>query len=160
MTKQAAWKLLEDSIHPLDAHLKEKRFRSRLMLSIRSDDERLNRAFYAAVALCTQLGIDCSASLQAGTHLTSSSPSSETPLIFDTGCGRSISPCIDNFVTELEPVPDHIGVTNFENGVTKPEGQGWVEWNTRDPFGCTSTVCTFAHYIPNAQVQLFFPWQN
>ena len=135
MTKQAAWKLLDDSIHPLETYLKEKRFRSHLLLSIKSDDERLNCAFYAAVALCTQLGADTTQSLQAGTYLTPNAPSSEIPLMFDTGCGHSISPCLDNFVTELEPVPEGVGVTNFKNRTTKPCGQGWVEWNIRDAFG-------------------------
>ena len=104
------------------------------MLSIKSDDKRLNRAFYAAVALCTQLGADTTQSLQAGTYLTPNTPSSQIPLIFDTGCGHSISPCLDDFVTELEPVPEGVGVTDFENRTTKPRGQGWVEWNIRDAF--------------------------
>ena len=81
------------------------------------------------------------------------------PLIFDAGCGHSISRCMDDFVTELEPVPNHVGVTNFENDVTKPQGQGWVEWNMRDALGRTSTIRTLAYYIPNAQVRLFCPCQ-
>ena len=43
--------------------------------------------------------------------------------------------------------------------MTKPQSQGWVEWNTRDAFGHALIVRTLAHCIPNTQVQLFCPWR-
>ena len=159
LTKQAAWSLLEDTFDPLTAFLKEKRLRRSSSINIVSSDRRMQRAFYAAVALCTQLGVDCDSTKLAGAFLTSDSTSCEVPLIFDTGCGHSITPFADDFVSDIEPPPSGVGVTNFENGHTLVEGAGWVEWHVRDAFGRTSIIRTRAYLISSATVRLFSPGQ-
>ena len=155
-TKRAAWRLLEDITDPLEAFRTEKKLRRRSPIQLTSADPCLQNAFYAAVALCTQLGVNQEATQQAGAFL-SQAVYPKVPLIFDTGCGFLITPFAEDFVTPLQPPPPGIGVTNFENGHTLVEGVGWVEWNVKDATGRTSVMRTQAYLISSATVRLFSP---
>ena len=159
LSRQAAWAHMDAFLHPLDWFLNEKTFRQSNVLTISSQDRRLGQAFYAAIALLSQLGVEDNTSKLAGAFLTSESTSSEIPLVFDTGCGFSIAPCRDDFIGEVAPAPQGIGVTDFANGRRSVEGIGTVEWSVRDSLGRTSVIRTQAYYLPSATVRLFCPYQ-
>ena len=73
----------------------------------------------------------------AGTFLASDTDSADIPLVFDTGYAFSISPCLDDFIAELKPLPTGHGVTDFKDTPTLIAGVGWVEWPVRDRLGRT-----------------------
>ena len=60
----------------------------------------------------------------AGTFLASDTDSAKIPLVFDTGCAFSISPCLDDFIAEPEPLTSGHGVTDFKDTPTLTAGVG------------------------------------
>ena len=157
LSRQAAWKLLDSSYDPVEQCRRQIGLLGTNILSLSSQDARLNRAFYAAIALISALGVDDPSSKMGGTFLSSDAPKSDVPLVFDTGCGYSISPCLDDFVTPLEPAPPGLGVSDFADRSCGVKGVGWVEWTIRDSLGRTSVIRTKAYYLPEATVCLFCP---
>ena len=78
-------------------------------------------------------------------------------MVFDTGCAHSITPVLDDFVTELEEHPS-LTISGFTNADSvSPQGAGWVEWPIRDINGTTTVIRTRAYYVPQAGVRLFCP---
>ena len=159
MSKQAAQNVMESLIHPLDWYLQEKKLLLSNVLTIKSDAVRLQQGYYAAIALVSSLGIEGSAPQLAGTFLAQETPSSEIPLIFDTGCGFSITPVLSDFVTDLSPAPEGVRVQDFASGTQGIQGVGWVEWKVRDSLGRASVIRTQCYYVPAATVRLFCPNQ-
>ena len=60
--------------------------------------------------------------------------------MFDTDAAHSITPILDDFVTELEPV-DSVAITTYadEPGIT-PRGVGVVSWTVRDTNGISTVI--------------------
>lgn len=77
------------------------------------------------------------------------------PIVFDTGCSHSVTPFLDDFVSELED-PSTLALTGLTDSV-KVEGEGWVEWPIKDYFGQSAIIRTRAYYIPTASVRLYSP---
>ena len=93
--------------------------------------------------MLTKLGVQTTSQHQfAGTFLASDTESANVPLVFDTGCAFSISPFLDDFMAEPEPLTTGHGVTDFKDNPTLIAGVGWVEWPVRDRLGRTSLLCT------------------
>ena len=71
---------------------------------IDTSEQKLTQALYAATDLMTKLGtLNVANHKLSGTFLSYDSPSSDIPLVFDTGCGFSVTPCIDDFSSPPEP---------------------------------------------------------
>ena len=126
---KAAWHQLSYQIHPLDCY----QFESKLMTSPPvqrvSEENRLTQAFYTATALMTKLGVQNVVDHKlSGTFLTNDSPSSDIPLVFDTGCRFSVTPCIDDFSSPPEPLTTSHSVLDFKDNRTQVASIGWVHW--------------------------------
>ena len=116
ISKQAAQNVMKSLMNPLDWYLQEKKMLLSNVLTIKSDAVRLQKGYYAAIALASTLGLEGATPQLAGTFLSKDSSSSEIPLIFDTGCGFSISPVLDDFVIALGPPPEGVRVEDFASG--------------------------------------------
>ena len=157
MSKQAAQRVLLSLTNPLDWYLQEKRLLTSNLISTASEAARLQQGYYAALALVSNLGFEGARPQNVGAFL--SQDPSGVPLIFDTGCGHSITPILDDFVTALGPPPDGLRVQDFANGTQAILGVGWVEWKIRDSLGRSSIIRTKCYYVPAATVRLFCPGQ-
>ena len=140
MSKQAAQRVLLSLTNPLDWYLQEKRLLTSNLISTASEAARLQQGYYAALALVSSLGFEGAKPQNVGAFL--SQDPSGVPLIFDTGCGHSITPILDDFVTALGPPPDGLRVQDFANGTQAILGVGWVEWKIRDSLGRSSIIRT------------------
>ena len=118
---------------------------------------KLEKAFIAAADLLKELHYERSYSPIAyeGAYLVDDSHRSDVPVVFDTGCSFSVTPFIENFVSELEhtDVSELTGLTD----TAKIHGVGWVEWPIRDVFGQVAVIRTQAYHVPDATIRLNSP---
>ena len=77
------------------------------------------------------------------------------PLVLNTGASIFITPVLSDFIDNLQPLP--VTTVYGINSKTNVTGSGTVEWKVNDINGSLQTICTFALYIPSAQVRLFSP---
>ena len=89
---------------------------------LRSDLRRVRRAHYAAGHYLDTF--DLSALTRVHASLGADQAGGEMLLVFNTGAAHSITPILDDFVTELKPV-DSVAITTYadEPGIT-PHGVG------------------------------------
>ncbi len=118
---------------------------------------KLEKAFIAAADLLKELHYERSYSPIAyeGAYLVDDSHRSDVPVVFDTGCSFSVTPFIEDFVSELEhtDVSELTGLTD----TAKIHGVGWVEWPIRDVFGQVAVIRTQAYHVPDATIRLNSP---
>ena len=77
------------------------------------------------------------------------------PVVLDTGASYSLTPILEDFVTELSPAP--ISEIRGVTATAQVVGQGLVEWPIRDIFGRVGVIRTMAYYVPDAHIRLFSP---
>ena len=124
---------------------------SNLLLTA-SETLRIQQGYYAALALVSSLGLEGAQPQSVGAFLSKDPFGLLIPLIFDTGCGHSITPVLDDFVTALGPPPSGLRVQDFASGTQAIQGTGWVEWKIRDSLGRASVIQTKCYYVPAATV--------
>ena len=76
------------------------------------------------------------------------------PIIFDSGCSIIVTPYIQDFVGELQPV--NKSMSGF-NGTAEVEREAMVEWVFRDDYGISQTIQTKSFFVPSSKVILFSP---
>ena len=81
--------------------------------------------------------------------------SKQTPIVIDTGCSLSLTPHLEDFVTDLREATvtemKGIGNTVAVNGI------GTAEWAVRDIFGRIAVIRTECYHVPSADIRLFSP---
>ena len=77
---------------------------------------------------------------------------SAVPIVIDTGCSISVTPFVEDFVTELQPAQED--AMQGLNDSVQVKGIGWVDWTIRDVFNRVSLVRTQAYHVPEARVRL------
>ena len=160
-TREKAWELLRlNEYDPTIWYRKGNMLTKSSFLTTNNEVVRVKRACYVATTLFPVPGKqDAPDRLQAGAFLTSAATSPEIPLIFDTGASFSVSPCLEDFISQPEPLNGQVGLTDFKDDRTVAQGIGWIEWPVRDAFGRSSILRTQAYYVPNATVRLICPFQ-
>jgi hypothetical protein len=78
----------------------------------------------------------------------------EVPIVIDTGASWSVTPCIQDFVSEI--------TSSFEklqslDGSIDVSGSGIIEWQIQDQDGILKIIRHRALYVPTAGVRLFSP---
>ena len=154
--KEAAWRMLQGCINPLDWFLIEKKFWETSPITLASEEQKLQTAYIAAATLKRNLGMDPKESgFTHGIFLTEGGPKCDVPIVFDSGASDSITPFIDDFVSKIVPADtDSLGGLS---GTAKVTGMGIVEWNVRDTYGRSTRIRTTAYLVPEATVRLFSP---
>ena len=160
-TREKAWELLRlNEYDPTIWYRQGNMLAKSSFLTTNNEIVRVRRACFVAATLFPVPGKqDAPDRLQAGAFLTSDASSLEIPLIFDTGASFSVTPCLDDFIAQPEPLNGQVGLTDFKDDRTIAQGIGWVQWPVRDAFGRSLIIRTQAYYVPNATVRLICPFQ-
>ena len=116
ISRKVAWHHLSYRIHPLDWYRLESKLTTSPPARSVGKEQKLTRALYAATDLMTKLGtLNVADHKLSGTFPSYDSPSSDIPLVFDTGCGFSVTPCIDDFSSPPEPLTTDHSVLDFKD---------------------------------------------
>ena len=111
----------------------------------------------AAMGLCEELGITRQEGrrMQQSCYLLDNTHRSDVPIVIDSGSSMSVTPFLEDFITDLEKsdVDDLQGLTH-EACV---KGMGHVEWKVRDPNGNIALIKCRSHYVPKATIRLHSP---
>jgi len=75
----------------------------------------------------------------------------EVPVVIDTGCSMSVSPCAEDFQGEVEPLDQ---LMHGLDGAAKVHGVGWVEWPIIDVFNNVNVMRTRCYHTPKAEMWL------
>ena len=76
------------------------------------------------------------------------------PIIFDSGCSVSVSPCREDFGDTLVPsTKSMLGL----GATVQVKGEGMVKWEFRDDYGVKQVIEVKGYYIPTSKVRLFSP---
>jgi len=94
-----------------------------------------------------------SAAYQSEAYLCDETCRYKVPIVIDTGCSVSVSPCLRDFIGPLKQ--DGISEMHGLSGSTSVKGVGVAEWKIRDIFNNVATIQTKCYYIPQAEVRLF-----
>jgi hypothetical protein len=81
--------------------------------------------------------------------------SADLPVVLDTGASFSLTPILDDFVTELSSAP--INEIRGISATAQVVGQGLVKWPIWDLFGRVRVIQIMAYYVPDATIRLFIP---
>jgi hypothetical protein len=81
-------------------------------------------------------------------------PDHEVPIVIDTGASWSVTPCIEDFVSNITDSFDKLRPLDGSMNVS---GSGIVEWTIQDQDGRVKTIRNKALYVPSAGVRLFSP---
>ena len=80
---------------------------------------------------------------------------SNFPIIFDSGASRSISGCLDDFISPPTPPPHALTLGGMAQGM-EITGIGTVRWSFNTGSQCI-VVQTQCYYVPKAEVRLLSP---
>ncbi len=109
-------------------------------------------SYIATLRLLDAHGIPIRGPTTGGPKVFLSSHRGDVPIVIDTGCSMSITPFIEDFVTDIEPL-EELEMHGLTDSVTIV-GVGTVEWPVRDVFGRVSVLKTRAYHVPKATVRL------
>ena len=113
-------------------------------------------AYVATRCLLNQLGLQAAQPLDApavyNAYLVQGAHRCDTPVVLDTGCSTSVTPHLQDFISDLTPV-ENGELHGLSDSVTIA-GIGWIEWPVRDVFGKVAIIRTRAFHIPSARVRL------
>ena len=114
---------------------------------------KVRQAHVATIGLLDKLGLKrdptgCS----AASYIAQEIKPSAVPIVIDTGCSISVTPFVEDFVTELQPAQED--AMQGLNDSVRVKGIGWVDWTIRDIFNRVALVRTQAYHVPEARVRL------
>ena len=146
---------LFDYLDPLDWYDTMQLVQNSLFAGSRAVD--VGMCFRAEAQVLRELGATRAANAlgRGAYNATNGSNRHEMPIVIDTGCSVSLTPFLEDFITEIGPsqVSEMLGIADS----VAVKGEGRVEWKVRDVWGRKIVVRTTALYVPKATIRLFSP---
>ena len=114
---------------------------------------KVRQAHVATIGLLEKLGLKRNPTgCGTASYIAQEIKPSAVPIVIDTGCSISVTPFIEDFVTELQPAQED--AMQGLNDSVQVKGIGWVDWTICDIFNWVALVRTQAYHVPEARVRL------
>ena len=114
---------------------------------------KVRRAHVATIGLLDKLGLKRNPTgCGAVSYIAQEIKPSAVPIVIDTGCSISVTPFVEDFVTELQPAQED--AMQGLNDSVRVKGIGWVDWTIRDVFNLVALVRTQAYHVPEVRARL------